>query len=99
MALAHRLSALGLLSAWQYKSACIELGKRGYRLSEPIGVQRETSMVWKKILSQLWTDRTTKNDIAKDLALPLDELEGLIWNLVGADRRPSSDGSQRLNLA
>jgi Zn-dependent peptidase ImmA (M78 family)/DNA-binding XRE family transcriptional regulator len=99
MALAHRLNALGLLSAWQYKSACIELGKRGYRLSEPIGIQRETSMIWKKILSQLWRDRTTKHDIAKDLALPLDELEGLIWNLVGADRRPAPNGSQRLNLA
>src|SRR5450631_1665906 len=35
MAMAYRLSALGLLSDWQYKSICIELGKRGYRLGEP----------------------------------------------------------------
>src|ERR1700722_11597952 len=98
MALSHRLSALGLLSVWQYKSACIELGKRGYRSSEPIGVQRETSLVWKKILSQLWAERTTKNDIANDLNLPLDELEGLIWNLAGEDRRPATDGPRRLNL-
>ena len=98
MALAYRLNSLGLLSAWQYKSACIELGKRGYRLSEPVGIRRETSMVWKKILSQLWTERTTKNDIARDLDLPLEELEGLIWNLAGEDHRLAADGLRRLNL-
>jgi Zn-dependent peptidase ImmA (M78 family) len=98
MALAFRLHSLGLLSAWQYKSACIELGKRGYRSSEPIGIHRETSTIWKKILSQLWAERTTKNDIAKELDLPLDELEGLIWNLAGEDHRPSADEPRNLNL-
>jgi Zn-dependent peptidase ImmA (M78 family) len=76
MAMAHRLNALGLLSEWQYKSLCIELGKRGYRLGEPQGIERETSKIWRKVLSQLWTERTTKNDMAKSLHLPLDELEG-----------------------
>jgi Zn-dependent peptidase ImmA (M78 family)/DNA-binding XRE family transcriptional regulator len=86
MAFAYRLNALGLLTVWQYKSICIELGKRGYRSSEPVGIERETSVVWRKILSQLWAERTTKNDIAKDLHLPLDELEGLIWELTGRDQ-------------
>ena len=88
MALAYRLNVLSVLSTWQYKSTCIELGKRGYRSSEPIGIQRETSIVWLKILSQLWSEKVTKNDIAKELNLPLDELEGLIWNLAGQDQRP-----------
>jgi Zn-dependent peptidase ImmA (M78 family) len=88
MAMAHRLNGLGLLSEWQYKSLCIELGKRGYRHGEPQGIERETSKIWRKVLSQLWTERTTKNDIAKSLHLPLDELEGLIWNLAGPDLRP-----------
>lgn len=83
MAMAYRLARLGLLSEWQYKSACIELGKRGYRTSEPDGLERETSTIWRKILAQLWMERTTKNDIAKELNLPLDELEGLIWRLAG----------------
>ena len=94
MALAYRLNALGLLSTWQYKSICIELGKRGYRSSEPVGIQRETSIVWRKILAQLWSERTTKNDIANDLRMPLDELEGLIWNLTGEDPRPKERPSQ-----
>jgi len=96
MALAYRLNALGLLSTWQYKSVCIELGKRGYRSSEPDGIQRETSMVWRKILSQLWTERTTKNDIASDLHLPLDELEGLIWNLTGQAQPPNEHAASGL---
>jgi hypothetical protein len=41
-----------------------------------------------KVLSHLWTERTTKNDIAKSLHLPLDELSGLIRNLAGPDLRP-----------
>lgn len=90
MAMAYRLISLGLLSDWQYKSICIELGKRGYRSAEPKGIERETSVIWRKVLSQLWSEKTTKNDIATNLNLPLDELEGLIWNLAGVDQRPAS---------
>lgn len=88
MALSNRLNTLGLLSEWQYKSLRIELGKRGYRRGEPRGLEREASIIWQKVLSQLLTERTTKNDIAKSLHLPLDEFEGLIWNLAGQHVRP-----------
>jgi Zn-dependent peptidase ImmA (M78 family) len=96
MAMAYRLNALRLLSDWQYKSICIELGKRGYRGAEPQGIDRETSVIWRKVLVQLWSEKTTKNDIAAELHLPLDELEGLIWNLAGVDQRPqTSEGRLR----
>jgi len=88
MAMAHRLNSLKLLSDWQYKSICIELGKRGFRSGEPGGIARETSVVWRKVLTQLWSEKTTKNDIAVELHLPLDELEGLIWNLAGVQQSP-----------
>jgi Zn-dependent peptidase ImmA (M78 family) len=88
MAMAYRLNAIGLLSDWQYKSTCIKLGQMGYRSSEPVGIDRETSVIWRKVLGQLWSEKTTKNDIAESLHLPLDELEGLIWNLAGVDQRP-----------
>lgn len=88
MALAYRLHTLRLLSEWRYKSIIMELGKRGYRTGEPNGIQRETSAIWRKVLTQLWAERITKNDIAKHLRLPLDELEGLIWNLAGPESRP-----------
>lgn len=81
MALAYRLNSMEILSDWQYKSACIELTKRGYRVAEPKGIEREKSAVWHKILTQLWKERTTKEGIASNLGIPLDELESLIWNL------------------
>jgi Zn-dependent peptidase ImmA (M78 family) len=70
MAMAYRLNSLKLLSDWQYKSICIELGKRGYRASEPGGIDRETSIIWRKVLTQLWSEKITKHDIANQLHLP-----------------------------
>lgn len=78
MALAYRLHQLKLMTEWQYKSVCIDLGRRGYRTGEPEGLERETSLVWKKILSQLWTEKFTQAEIANAINLPLDELEALI---------------------
>jgi len=83
MAMAYRLHALDLLSEWKYKSACIELGRRRFRSGEPGGIERETSRVWQKVLSQLWSERRTKSDIADRLHIRLDEVEGLIWGLSG----------------
>ena len=88
MAMAHRLNRLGLLSEWNYKSVCVELSKRGYRVSEPGGVEREVSIIWRKVLADLWRQRITKATIASELHLPVDELEGLIWKLAGANERP-----------
>ena len=88
MALAYRLKSLSLIRENRYRSICIELSKRGYRSSEVEGVERETSKVWRKVFEALWAEKTTKNDIAKDLAIPLDELEGLIWNLAGPPAYP-----------
>src|ERR1700733_5627673 len=89
MALAYRLHAMGTLSPWRYKSIIMELGKWGYRDGEPNGIARETSAIWRKVLTALWSERTTKNDIAKSLHLPVDEVEGLIWNLAGPEIRPA----------
>lgn len=86
MALAYRLHGLRLLSDWSYRSICIELGKRGYRSSEPIGVERETSTLLAKVLTALWSKRLTKADIARDLAVPLDEVETLIFGLAGTSK-------------
>ena len=88
MAMAYRLNQLGILSEWNYKSICVELSRRGFRTSEPGGVERETSIIWRKILSELWSEKVTKGTIGENLRLPLDELEGLIWNLAGVNERP-----------
>lgn len=99
MAMAYRLRRLEIVSEWQYKSLCVELTKRGFRTTEYGGVERETSLVWKKILAQLWSERVTKSEIARELCLPLDELEGLIWNLAHVSERPSVTGRPTLTAA
>lgn len=89
----HRLHSLGLLSDWHYRSTCIELGKPGYRSGEPVGVDRETSMVLAKLLTALWSKRMTRADIARDLAVPLEEIETLVFGLTGAAPRPPNEKS------
>ena len=96
MAMAYRMHSLSLFTEWQYKSICIELGRRGYRTGEPLGIERETSAVWRKILAQLWSEKTTKHDIAARIHLPPDELEGLIWGLAGPMVRPERNASLRV---
>lgn len=92
MALAYRLHGLGYLSDWNYRSLCIELGKRGYRSGEPEGIERETSTVLAKVLAALWSKRLTKADIADDLGIPLEEIEALIFRL--SQERPKPVPSQ-----
>jgi len=88
MALTVRLNHLGLLGDWQYRSLCIELGKIGYRTSEKTGVGREKSVVWQKILTDLWLKRQTKEDIGRHLSIPHDEVERLVFRLAGDVQRP-----------
>ncbi|MGN6312114.1 MAG: helix-turn-helix domain-containing protein [Xanthobacteraceae bacterium] len=79
MALANRLHQIGMLTEWNYRSIIIDLGNKGYRSGEPLGVEREVSTVLAKVLSTLWTKGITKSDIAKELCLPWDEIESLLF--------------------
>lgn len=83
MALAHRLHDLNMLTDWTYRTICIELGALGYRSAEPRGVERETSTALAKVLTALWSRKMTKDTIARDLAVPLKEIESLIFRLAG----------------
>lgn len=83
MALATRLHGLGMLTDWNYRSIIIELGQRGYRKGEPLGVERETSTVLAKVLAALWKNGITRATIAKELNLPWEEIETLIFDLAG----------------
>lgn len=88
-ALAYRLHKIGLITDWQYRSLCIQINKRGYHKNEPECIQHEESVVWKKVFSELWAERITKKNIADDLHIPTDELEGLIFGLAGPTSPPS----------
>lgn len=81
-ALAYRLHKLKIISDWQYRMMIIEMGKRGYRTTEPHPMPREKSTVWKMVLEELWKERLTKHEIAKDLNLPPIEVEKLLFGLL-----------------
>jgi hypothetical protein len=44
---------------------------------------RELSVVWQKVLTALWRERTTKTEIARSLYLPEEEIENLLFGLAG----------------
>jgi len=78
------------------RTVCIELGKRGYRSGEPIGVERETSSILAQVLTALWSKKLTKNEIADALRIPMGELESLIFGLAGPGRPHLSAGRMSL---
>jgi Zn-dependent peptidase ImmA (M78 family) len=98
-ALAYRLHKLDILTDWQYRTFCIQINERGYRTDEPNGLPREESVAWKKILTELWSDRISKNHIAADLHLPTDEIENLVFGLLSTPRPTTAeDGKVDLRL-
>ena len=104
-ALAYRLHDLGLISDWHYRGICIEIAKRGKDF-EPDEAPRETSMVMPKIFSALYEDGIGRSQIARELLLPVSELEQLLMGLAitGVDgsgpsqNRPSDLRRSRLAL-
>lgn len=97
-ALAYRLQKLAILSPWQYRSFSIQISSLGYRTEEPESIPKEESIVWKKVFSELWNDRITKNHVADELNLPFDEIENLVFGLVGSAVYPKDRGRKKPDL-
>lgn len=91
MALAYRFRQLDLLTEWQHRSICIELGTLGYRTGEPQGIEREISTVWTQILADMWSKRQSKQNIANAINLPLDEVEALLGGILESSARVNGD--------
>jgi Zn-dependent peptidase ImmA (M78 family) len=82
-ALNYRLHKLGVTTPWQYRDLCIQISQRGLRKAEPPGTEmaREMSVVWPKVMESLRREGIGKYDIAQALALPVEELENLLFML------------------
>jgi Zn-dependent peptidase ImmA (M78 family) len=81
IALARRLNQFKILPDWSYRGICIELSKRG-RALEPNGIpERETSAVLAKVLALLKESGTSKNEIAAQLDLYVQDIDDLIFGL------------------
>tara|TARA_R110002094_G_scaffold57752_2_gene68858 strand:+ start:825 stop:1928 length:1104 start_codon:yes stop_codon:yes gene_type:complete len=89
-AITYRLSKLNLLSEWHARKLFIEISRLGYRTDEPEPMERESSLIWQTVFRELWKDRTTKDDIAKELHIPQQELESLVFGLASPSFDPRS---------
>ena len=81
-ALARTAFDARLISEWHYKDLCRQISTLGYRSTEPVSMEREKSVLWRMVFDQLWKDGVTKQTIASELHIPLDEIESLIGELV-----------------
>ncbi|MGB7257891.1 MAG: XRE family transcriptional regulator [Pseudolabrys sp.] len=95
-ALAYRLHKLDLISDWQYRTFCIRINQE-FGTSEPNGLPPERSSVWQKILTDLWKDGVTKGHIAKEIAIPEEEMENLLFGLTG-EVTPPDRGEPKLKI-
>jgi Zn-dependent peptidase ImmA (M78 family) len=82
MALTHRLHELNQLTDWEYRQACIQLSRAGYRSNEPGGIARETSQLLRKVFAAVREDHGTIAKIARDLHISVDELNEHVFGLV-----------------
>jgi Zn-dependent peptidase ImmA (M78 family)/DNA-binding XRE family transcriptional regulator len=97
LAFIYRLKALGIISDWQYRMFNIQGTERGFREREENGIDRETSMVWQKVLTALWTDKLNRDRIAGELCLPPSEVDNLLFSLTN-QQFPTKELGTKPNL-
>ncbi|MGQ7298036.1 ImmA/IrrE family metallo-endopeptidase [Quadrisphaera sp. KR29] len=81
MALAHRLHELKFFSDWEYRSACIELSRQGYRRSEPGGIPHETSLMLGKVLLALRRKKIYPGAIADEIGISREDFSAHLLGL------------------
>ncbi|WP_374452783.1 helix-turn-helix domain-containing protein [Phenylobacterium sp.] len=99
-ALNYRLHRLGATTDWQYRQFCIQIAQR-FQTSEPNGRDREISAVLEKVFEDLRGQRITKVQIANDLALPVSEIDDLVFrlsNMQSIEGGSQSPGRSRAKL-
>ena len=86
VALLYRLWKLRILSDWQYRAVCVQVGD--FRTNEPDPATRETSQVLKKIFDALRAEGTSKADVARELSVLPSHLEELTFGLCVSEGNP-----------
>ena len=83
--LVYRMHQLQLITDWQYRSLFVEIGSQGYRTNEPNPVTHEASQVLAKVFQSLRDEGVRRADVARQLEIPVDELNKMIFGLVLTD--------------
>ena len=93
-ALTYRAHKLQLITDWQYRSMTIDCNQK-YRTQELNGIEREYSQIWQMLLREMWRDGVTKESIARELRVPLFEIDNLVFGLTPTVA-PPNPGSGKL---
>ncbi|PHM67538.1 XRE family transcriptional regulator [Xenorhabdus stockiae] len=79
-ALVKRTFDVGLSTEWHHRQLCIELSRRGFRTTEPEGMEvREKSMILDKVFTSFRNSGVKRIDILNQLHLPLDEMRAFTF--------------------
>lgn len=96
-ALNYALRKNELISEWNYRGNYIQLNKLG-RQNEPEAMERETSQIWRKILTALWSEGVSTSHIARELSIPETEISNLLFGIAVAVTAPEASTSAQLHL-
>jgi Zn-dependent peptidase ImmA (M78 family)/DNA-binding XRE family transcriptional regulator len=80
--LIYRLHAVGMLNDWQYRNLSAEIGRKGYRTTEPYPSDRELSQILSKVFAELRKEGINKASVALELGIYETTLDQLIFGLV-----------------
>ncbi|WP_198663689.1 helix-turn-helix domain-containing protein [Jiangella endophytica] len=80
-AMVRRLHQLGSINDWQYRTWMVDLSSRGFRSSEPGGIDREMSTLLQRVLALAREDGWRLRRLASELRVPLQDLEGVLAGL------------------
>ncbi|MEZ2293913.1 helix-turn-helix domain-containing protein [Variovorax sp. RCC_210] len=97
-ALARATFEVGLLSDWHYKELCKQISIAGYRREEPLGMARERSVLWRKVFEALWAEGLSKDQVAKLLTLPVDQLRALTSGVLDEKDLPALSRPEKPQL-
>jgi Zn-dependent peptidase ImmA (M78 family)/DNA-binding XRE family transcriptional regulator len=103
----YRLHRVGMLTDWHYHLLFMQMAEQGFTKSEPEGIPRENSQILAKVFAHLRRLGVSRLQIARELAIPLSELEALVFGLVlsavsgngGSASSTSAENGHKLSLA
>jgi len=90
-AMVRRGFDLGIYSEWQYKSAFIEISRRGWRTQEPQPIAREESLAFTKLLTMMAQRGEGVRELAEALHVAERDVAELIPLFHPPSRKPSGD--------
>ncbi|MCL2594543.1 MAG: ImmA/IrrE family metallo-endopeptidase [Promicromonosporaceae bacterium] len=82
MAATKRLYDLGRLTEWSYRQNCVQLSQRGFRTSEPGGIDRERSRVFDTVFPALRERGMGVVQVCNELAMSPQDLHGLTFGQI-----------------